>query len=78
MLGGGFLIGQWIAWRVLADRGFYLATSASSSFVYLLTATHAVHLVGGMLVLLYAALLLALNLAVDFAHCLLDPRVRYD
>ena len=30
------------------------------------------------LVLLYAALLLALNLAVDFAHCLLDPRVRYD
>jgi oligopeptide transport system permease protein len=30
------------------------------------------------LVLLYAALLLALNLAVDFAHCLLDPRVRYE
>jgi oligopeptide transport system permease protein len=30
------------------------------------------------LVLLYAALLLALNLAVDFAHVLLDPRVRYD
>jgi oligopeptide transport system permease protein len=30
------------------------------------------------LVLLYAALLLALNLAVDFAQCLLDPRVRYD
>jgi ABC-type dipeptide/oligopeptide/nickel transport system permease component len=30
------------------------------------------------LVLLYAALLLALNLCVDFAHCLLDPRVRYD
>jgi oligopeptide transport system permease protein len=30
------------------------------------------------LVLLYAALLLVLNLAVDFAHSLLDPRVRYD
>jgi oligopeptide transport system permease protein len=30
------------------------------------------------LVLLYAVLLLVLNLAVDFAHCLLDPRVRYD
>jgi len=30
------------------------------------------------LVLLYAALLLGLNLAVDFAHGLLDPRVRYD
>ncbi|HEY3860718.1 MAG TPA: ABC transporter permease [Verrucomicrobiae bacterium] len=30
------------------------------------------------LVLLYAILLLALNLAVDFAHAWLDPRVRYD
>jgi oligopeptide transport system permease protein len=30
------------------------------------------------LVLLYAALLLVLNLAVDFAHSLLDPRVRYE
>jgi cytochrome c oxidase subunit III len=55
VLGGGFLTGQWIAWHLLAGRGFYLATSASSSFVYLLTATHAIHLMGGMLVLLYAA-----------------------
>jgi oligopeptide transport system permease protein len=30
------------------------------------------------LVLLYAVLLLMLNLAVDFAHSLLDPRVRYE
>jgi len=30
------------------------------------------------LVLLYALLLLVLNLAVDFAYTLLDPRVRYD
>jgi oligopeptide transport system permease protein len=30
------------------------------------------------LVLLYAILLLGLNLAVDFVHGLLDPRVRYD
>ena len=30
------------------------------------------------LVLLYAALLLVLNLAVDFSYALLDPRVRYD
>src|SRR6202451_379173 len=41
VLGSGFLIGQWMAWRELADRGFYMATSASSSFVYLLTATYA-------------------------------------
>jgi oligopeptide transport system permease protein len=30
------------------------------------------------LVLLYAVLLLVLNLAVDFVHSLLDPRVRYE
>jgi oligopeptide transport system permease protein len=30
------------------------------------------------LVLLYAVLLLALNLVVDFIHGLLDPRVRYE
>jgi oligopeptide transport system permease protein len=30
------------------------------------------------LVLVYAILLLALNLAVDFVHSLLDPLVRYD
>ena len=30
------------------------------------------------LVLLYAVVLLVLNLAVDFTHCLLDPRVRYE
>ena len=54
VLGFAFPAGQWMAWRELADRGFYIVTSASSSFVYLLTAAHAVHLAGGLLVLLYA------------------------
>jgi cytochrome c oxidase subunit 3 len=54
-LGLGFLVGQWMAWRELANRGFYVATSTSSSFVYLLTGVHAVHLAGGILALLYAA-----------------------
>jgi cytochrome c oxidase subunit 3 len=55
VLGIAFLTGQWMAWRELANRGFNLATSASSSFVYLLTGVHAVHLIGGILALLYAA-----------------------
>ena len=54
LLGVGFLIGQWLAWRELETRGFYLATTPSSSFVYLLTAAHGVHLIGGLLVMLYA------------------------
>jgi cytochrome c oxidase subunit III len=55
VLGLGFLRGQWIAWRELALSGFYVATSPSSSFVYLLTGTHGVHLLGGIFALLVAA-----------------------
>jgi cytochrome c oxidase subunit 3 len=77
VLGGGFLIGQWIAWRVLADRGFYLGTSASSSFVYLLTATHAAHLLGGLLVLLYAATVSLLHKPVEWRRIVVDATAWY-
>ena len=53
VLGFGFLAGQWMAWQELGARGFDI-TNISSSFFYLLTGTHAVHLAGGLLVLLYA------------------------
>jgi cytochrome c oxidase subunit III len=55
LLGFGFLAGQWLAWRELHDRGFFVNTNPSSSFVFLLTITHAVHLAGGMIALLWAA-----------------------
>ncbi len=77
VLGGGFLTGQWIVWRLLADRGFYLATSPSSSFVYLLTATHAVHLMGGMLVLLYAATGSLLHKPVEARRIVVDATAWY-
>lgn len=53
-LGLLFLTGQWLAWKQLAASGFYVSTTPSSSFVYLLTGTHAVHLMGGVLALLVA------------------------
>lgn len=52
-LGIIFLIGQFAAWRELGARGYYLASNASASFLYLLTATHGVHLLGGVLALGY-------------------------
>lgn len=55
LLGFGFLVGQWLAWAELHDRGFYMNTNPSSSFAFLLTITHAVHLVGGVLALLWCA-----------------------
>jgi len=77
VLGGGFLTGQWIVWRLLADRGFYMATSPSSSFVYLLTATHAVHLMGGMLVLLYAATGSLLHKPIEARRIVVDVTAWY-
>ena len=52
-LGVIFLAGQFAAWRELADRGVYLASNASASFFYLLTAAHAIHLAGGVAALGY-------------------------
>lgn len=49
-----FLIGQYLAWQRLASEGLYLATSPSSSFFYVLTALHALHLLGGIGALFYA------------------------
>jgi cytochrome c oxidase subunit 3 len=54
LLGICFLTGQWLAWRELAARGLYVATSPSSPFIYLLTGTHAIHLMGGILALFVA------------------------
>ncbi|MEO6210579.1 MAG: cytochrome c oxidase subunit 3 [Gemmatimonadaceae bacterium] len=49
-----FLIGQYLAWQRLASEGLYLATSPSSAFFYVLTALHALHLLGGIGALFYA------------------------
>ncbi|MEP7326371.1 MAG: cytochrome c oxidase subunit 3 [Gemmatimonadota bacterium] len=52
-LGLLFLAGQVMAWRQLATQGLYLATNPSSSFFYVLTVLHAVHVVGGIVALGY-------------------------
>jgi cytochrome c oxidase subunit 3 len=56
VLGLGFLGSQLFAWRQMVRQGIYVATNPHSSFFYLLTATHAVHLFGGLLALLYLAM----------------------
>ena len=56
MLGLGFLVSQLLAWRQLVGQGVYVATNPHSSFFYLLTAAHAVHLLGGLAALAYLLL----------------------
>jgi cytochrome c oxidase subunit 3 len=50
-LGLGFLVSQLIAWRQLAQQGIYISSHPHSSFFYLLTGAHAVHVAGGLLAL---------------------------
>jgi cytochrome c oxidase subunit 3 len=52
-LGVLFVAGQYVAWSQLRAEGLYLATNPSSSFFYVLTVTHALHVLGGLGGLVY-------------------------
>jgi cytochrome c oxidase subunit 3 len=54
-LGIAFLVGQVVAWKQLATQGIYLATNPASSFFYIFTGAHALHLIGGVGALIYVA-----------------------
>lgn len=56
VLGLGFLGSQLFAWRQLARQGIYVSSNPHSSFFYLLSATHGVHLLGGLLALIFLTL----------------------
>ncbi len=53
-LGIVFLGGQILAWYQLRAQGLYLATSPNSSFFYVLTVMHALHVLGGLAGFVYA------------------------
>jgi cytochrome c oxidase subunit 3 len=43
-----FVIGQTVAWQQLTSNGFTVSNSPASSFFYLLTGMHVLHIVGGL------------------------------
>ena len=51
----GFLAGQTMVWSSLRSQGLFVRSNPSSSFFFVLTGTHAVHLAGGIIALLFAA-----------------------
>jgi cytochrome c oxidase subunit 3 len=55
ILGILFLAGQLIAWLQLVAAGLYIASNQATSFFYIFTAAHAVHLLGGVAALVYVA-----------------------
>lgn len=50
----GFLAGQTMVWSSLRSQGLFVRSNPSSSFFFVLTGTHAVHLAGGIIALLFA------------------------
>ena len=53
LFGAAFLASQYAGWRELAAQGVYVTSNPSSSFFYLLTAAHGLHLLGGMMAMTY-------------------------
>jgi len=57
ILGMVFLVGQWIGWAQLVAVNVYFGgqtSNPSGSFMYVLTGVHALHLISGLVVLLFA------------------------
>jgi len=55
-LGGAFVCSQLVGWKQLVGQGAYLSGNPHSSFFYLFTGAHGLHLLGGMAALSYLAL----------------------
>jgi len=51
VLGLAFCLGQYLAWQNLRAQGIYLATNPNSSFFYVLTSIHVLHLLAGIVAL---------------------------
>jgi cytochrome c oxidase subunit 3 len=48
LLGLVFVVGQYLAWLQLRAQGLYLPTNPNSSFFYVFTGVHVIHVVGGL------------------------------
>jgi cytochrome c oxidase subunit III len=55
LLGSAFVGSQLLGWRQLVREGVYLSSNPHSSFFYLFTGAHGLHLLGGMIAMSYLA-----------------------
>jgi cytochrome c oxidase subunit 3 len=54
ILGVGFLVGQLLAWGKMTEMGYHftgMGSNTSSSFIYVISGFHGLHLVGGLVYL---------------------------
>jgi len=68
ILGLAFLAGQLAAWRQLVNAGVYLPSTLQSSFFYILTGLHGLHLLGGIVALGIVLVMALKNRLSAFRH----------
>ena len=56
VLGAMFISSQILAWMALVNRGFYMRENPYAAFFYIMTALHAIHVLGGIIALGYVVL----------------------
>ncbi len=56
VLGAIFISSQILVWFALVSRGYYLQSNPYAGFFYIMTALHAVHVLGGIIALGYVVL----------------------
>ena len=56
LLGFAFLVGQLVVWKQLMDLGIFIPSNPHSSFFYIFTGLHGLHLFSGLIFLLYGFL----------------------
>jgi cytochrome c oxidase subunit 3 len=77
VLGLLFLFGQLLAWRAVLARGFHMFTGVPSPFFYILTGAHALHLSGGIVVLLYAGVISFVRGRMERRRIVIEVAARY-
>jgi len=77
VLGMAFLAGQAFAWYLLQQANRSLVTTVSSSFFFMLTGVHAVHLAGGIMALFYAGMTVWLHRPPETRRIVVDVTAWY-
>jgi cytochrome c oxidase subunit 3 len=77
LLGIGFLAGQALAWQRLRQSNNVFTTDVSTSFFFMLTGVHAVHLIGGTLALIYAGFAVSLHRPPETRRIVIDVTAWY-
>lgn len=58
LLGTAFIVLQMLGWNTLTAQGYHLAEEVSSDFFYVISGAHAIHVAGGLIILLSSWLLI--------------------